>query len=43
MRDGVYIPAAVVRLTLLGIVGVGAFLLKKQMPDLRRYIKFETM
>jgi len=43
MRDGIYIRPTVVRLMFLAALGFGGFVFKKQLPDLKRYIKFETM
>jgi hypothetical protein len=43
MRDGIYIRPTMVRLMFLGSLALGGFLFKKQLPDLKRYIKFETM
>jgi hypothetical protein len=43
MRDGIYIRPAIVRLFVLAFLAGGGFVFKKQLPELRRYIKFESM
>lgn len=43
MRDGIHIPAGVVRLTVLALaVGIAA-VIGSTLPEARRYLKIETM
>ena len=43
MRKGIFIPPSVVRLMVIGAVALVGYAAKRELPDLRRYIKFETM
>jgi hypothetical protein len=43
MKDGIYISPAAVRFGMLGLLVLLIFILTHQAPDIRRYIKFESM
>jgi hypothetical protein len=43
MRDGIYIRPAVVRLMVLTAVAAAGYVLKHEIPTVKRYVKFETM
>jgi hypothetical protein len=43
MRDGIHIPAVVVRVGVLVMAAVLAYLIKDQLPEAARYLKIERM
>ena len=43
MRDGIHVPAGVVRLLALAVVALVALVLAREYPEIRRYINAERM
>ena len=43
MKDGIHIPAGLIRLAVVAAIAGVALLVKSQLPEARRYLKMEKM